>query len=84
MEKGGHDVIFKVHVDPTGSHLIIGGNQVLRLRAPSLPARLPRPAGATNTRTQRRGGHDARSEAWPLCGRRAREAAPAPACRRPT
>ena len=27
MEKGGHDVIFKVHVDPTGSHLIIGGNQ---------------------------------------------------------
>ena len=28
MEKGGHDVIFKVHVDPTGSHLIIGGNQV--------------------------------------------------------
>ena len=27
VEKGGHDVIFKVHVDPTGSHLIIGGNQ---------------------------------------------------------
>ncbi len=28
IEKGGHDVIFKLHVDPGGYHLLIGGNQV--------------------------------------------------------
>lgn len=27
IEKGGHDVIFRLHVDHTGSHLIVGGNQ---------------------------------------------------------
>lgn len=28
VEKGGHDVIFKLHVHPGGNHLFIGGNQV--------------------------------------------------------
>ena len=44
IEKGGHDVIFKLHVDPSGSHLIVGGNQVL-LHRPLARPRLPVTSG---------------------------------------